>query len=349
MSTSRILVDKSSAELEAYLQKVLDPGQVEHSFLPQLRVHAAKARHHTRRTLKLDPVAEYFVYDFVYRNRARFRKPYTTAREHHGFRFENGLPVDGVTAYSEFKSSISAHAALNAHTLSLDISSYFNSVYHHDLSHWCIGIGAVQTDVDGINQFLREINAGRSIDCLPQGLYPCKMIGNNFLTFVDTSNRIRSSAVVRLMDDIHLFDSDESVLISDFHQIQSLLGEKGLSVNPSKTILPSEARKSVSESVDELKLGLLKKRREVMKRYADGTDLSSHPELQLDLRQRAYLLELLKSDALTEEDAELVLALMHEHGDDLLRYLPLLAAGFPNLAKRFYQLGAAALRSTARV
>src|SRR4029077_7609836 len=140
------------------------------------------------------------------------------------------------------KSVISMQAAFNAYTLSLDISAYFNSIYHHDLVHWCTGIGANQPDIDAFSQFLREINAGRSIDCLPQGLYPCKMVGNSFLSFIDTSNRLKSFFIARLMDDIHLFDDNEATLLSDFHQIQSLLGDKGLSVNPAKTILPSEAR-----------------------------------------------------------------------------------------------------------
>lgn len=337
MSTSRILVDKSSTELEEYIRKVLDANQPEHSFLPQLRVHAAKARHHTRRTFKLDPVAEYFIYDFCYRNRAKFRKPLVKNRQHYGYRFEGGMPIDGVDAYGAYKASISTWSKSFSHALSFDIASYFNSIYHHDLVHWCAGIGADRADEEALSQFLREINAGRSIDCLPQGLYPCKMIGNSYLSFVDTSNRLKSRAIARLMDDIHLFDDDEAVLLADFHQVQALLGEKGLSPNSSKTVLPSESRKSDSDAVDELKLGLLKKRREVMKRYTEGTDLTNHPELKLNDRQRGYLLELLKNEALTEEDAELVLALMQDHGDDLLAHLPVLAGSFPNLAKRFWQ------------
>lgn len=337
MSTSRILIDTATASIEAYLRKVVDPSEPAHSFPPQLRVHAAKARHHTRRTMKLDPVAEYFIYDFVYRGRGNFRRPFSATRAHHGYRFEGGAPIDGVDDYSSFKASVTNQKAAHAQSLSFDISAYFNSVYHHDLVHWCIGLGLPQPEVEAFSQFLREINAGRSIDCLPQGLYPCKMIGNSFLSFVDTSNRLKSAATVRLMDDTHLFDNSEEILLADFQRIQFLLGEKGLSPNPSKTVLPSEARKTVSETVDELKLSLLKKRREVQKRYVDGTDLTGHPELQLDRRQKSYLLELLKTDALTEEDAELVLALMQDHGDDLLAHLPVLAAGFPNLAKRFYQ------------
>jgi DNA invertase Pin-like site-specific DNA recombinase len=91
---------------------------------------------------------------------------------------------------------------------------------------YCTEPVTVGGEVVGHNsRFLQEINSGRSIDCLPHGLYPTKMIGNNFLYFLDTSSRLRSHAIVRFMDDYHLFDDDESVLIDDFMQAQKLLGD----------------------------------------------------------------------------------------------------------------------------
>jgi hypothetical protein len=42
--------------------------------------------------------------------------------------------------------------------------------------------------------YLREINAGRSVDVLPQGIYPAKMIGNDFLRFVDNHHALKSSS-----------------------------------------------------------------------------------------------------------------------------------------------------------
>jgi len=58
------------------------------------------------------------------------------------------------------------------------------------------------------------------------GIYPAKMIGNEFLRFVDTSGQVKSSRLLRFMDDIYLFDNDEQVLIQDFLRIQELLGLK---------------------------------------------------------------------------------------------------------------------------
>ena len=59
-------------------------------------------------------------------------------------------------------------------------------------------IGDVEdADVIAFGGFLREINSGRSIDCLPQGLYPCKMIGSDFFRFIDNSSRLKPALQIR--------------------------------------------------------------------------------------------------------------------------------------------------------
>ena len=52
-----------------------------------------------------------------------------------------------------------------------DVASYFNSIYHHDLVAWFDERGASGDDAALLGRFLREINSGRSVDCLPQGIY----------------------------------------------------------------------------------------------------------------------------------------------------------------------------------
>ncbi len=124
-----------------------------------------------------------------------------------------------------------------AHSISFDVASYFNSIYHHDLVHWFERIGASSEDVGALGSFLREISSGRSIDCLPQGLYPGKMMGSAFLEFVQQSGRLQSDVLIRFMDDFVLFANDKETLLSDFYYVQEALSAKGLSVNPSKTRL----------------------------------------------------------------------------------------------------------------
>lgn len=74
LSTTRVLVRHcTEAVLDYVYQKVLNQAEHAHAFLPQARCYAAKSGLHLRRTVKLDPVAEVFIYDLVYRNRHTFQ------------------------------------------------------------------------------------------------------------------------------------------------------------------------------------------------------------------------------------------------------------------------------------
>ena len=134
-----------------------------------------------------------------------------------------------------FKGAIADYSRKFSNYVSFDIALYFNSVYQHDIVGWFSELGADSEDVDGTRQLLREINSGRSVDCLPQGLYPTKMIGNDFLRFIDNHHELKSKELVRFMDDFYLFSGEEQNLSDDFQLVQRLLGEKGLSINPQKT------------------------------------------------------------------------------------------------------------------
>ncbi|WP_368860724.1 reverse transcriptase domain-containing protein, partial [Streptomyces hilarionis] len=60
-------------------------------------------------------------------------------------------------------------------------------------------------------------------------------MGNEFLKLVDLTGQIKSSCLVRFMDDFTLFHDNPEVLWQDFTRIQQLLGQYGLNINPSKT------------------------------------------------------------------------------------------------------------------
>ena len=118
-----------------------------------------------------------------------------------------------------------------------DIAAYFNSIYHHDLVQWFSEVGAKSDNVEQFGQFLREANGGRTVDCLPHGIHPCKLVGSEFLKFVDNSMRLRSDLLLRFMDDFYLFANDAEVINMDFVLVQQLLGEKGLSLKSCKNFL----------------------------------------------------------------------------------------------------------------
>jgi hypothetical protein len=338
LSTNEIVVEHAAKELEEHIyQRVLNDGEKSHAFLAQQRVYASKPNYHLRRTVKLDPVAEYFIYDLAYRNRSIFRKSTSENRRSFGYRFSGGEPVTGADAYADFKKALAAAKKQYAHALSFDIAAYFNSIYHHDIVHWFRDVEASPADVDALSQFLLQINSGRSVDCLPHGLYPCKMIGNAFLWFVDSSARLKSRLILRFMDDFHLFDDNIDTLIGDFFQIQKLLGEKGLSVNPRKTRTPGSLDDSATTKIDTMKADLLRMRRAIITASGvEEVDDDDGPPT-MTKRQRKYLIALLKEETISEEDAELVLRLMQPYADEVIDHLQTLIGTFPNLAKEIHR------------
>lgn len=167
LTTNRILVENGEKQIADHIASIANG---EANFLPQKTVHANKDRYHLRRTVKLDPVAEYFIYDLVYRNRTLFRKPFDKKKMHYGYRFEKGRPVAPSESYKDFKLEIWANGIFddNRH-LTFDISAYFNNLYHHDLNAWFSALAPANSkDSELFGRFLREINSGRHWTAFPR-------------------------------------------------------------------------------------------------------------------------------------------------------------------------------------
>lgn len=344
MATSKLMVEFHGNELSEYIyQKVLAESEVADNFLAQQRVYSTKPNGHLRRTFKLDPVAEFFIYDLVYRNRNIFRPQVSNSRRSFGYRFSGGNYISVHSAYREYKEALQDYHNAYEHSVSFDIASYFNSIYHHDLVHWFCAKAESSVDCNGFGQFLREINAGRSIDVLPQGIYPCKMLGNEFLKLVDLSSALKSAKLVRFMDDFTLFDPSEATLRQDFLRIQQVLGQYGLNVNPAKTTYNTNAG-DVSETINSIKAALSEIIEDFEPSYAVSTadGLFDEDELSLkaplDSDQVRTLITLLKNDEADESDADLILSFLSAHAgnDDLLEVLPELLSRFPNLIKHIH-------------
>lgn len=341
MNANRLLVEKYSAEVLEFIQN--ERLGSDGGFQNQHRVFASKRGWFLRPTVKLDPVAEFFLYDFVYRNRRLFRKSPVDSRRIYGFRIVTGEPIPILSSYSQFKKAIAKHRASYKHYGYFDVAAYFNRIYHHDLVRWFEDVGADEDDVKVFGKFLRETAAGRSVDCLPQGIYPAKMIGSAFLTFLENSSRIRSAQSIRLMDDMWLFDDEPNTLVSDFLIVQSLLSDRGLVVNEEKsTILEGhDPEADLPPNIDEMKVQLLKRRREELTLVAEYGDSDGNSDDDTDLEElsdaeKEYLVSLLRHKTIQEEDAELVLTLMRDHSTDVMEFIPTLISEFPGLAKRLY-------------
>ena len=343
LDTNRILIEKAPTALGTFIyQQITHKQESSDNFLPQIRAYAAKPKFHLRRTLKLDPVAEFYFYDLTYRHRSTFRRSRSNRRKHFGYHFAKGAMVSSARSYRRFRREVHDALAEYRYCVKADIAQYFNSLYHHDLVAWFRDYAKAPEDGDLFGKFLRQINAGRSVDCLPHGIYPAKIVGSQFLRFVDDSNRIAARKMLRFMDDIYLFDNSEDVLKQDFHQLQRLLGEKGLGVNESKTQIGQIKELDIEGEIDEIKSRLLKRRRAIV--FGSGAEEEDDEEYDeedvLDDESVDYLLDLLRDEHLEEDDAELVLAVMREHSEDVLEHIPTLLHRFPALSKSVFHFSA---------
>ncbi len=341
LKTNRLLVENHHAELSDYIYKhVIKASCKGDNFLAQQKVYATKPKGHLRRTVKLDPVAEYFIYDVIYRNREIFRPEVSNARRSFGYRFLNGTQIPVHIAYSQYKKHLRQCAKDFKHNILFDVAAYFNSIYHHDISHWFASNDKMnEEDSDALSQFFREINSGRTVDFMPHGIYPTKMIGNEFLKFIDLNGQLKSKQIVRFMDDFTLFDDNPTVIKQDFTRIQQLLGQFALNVNPSKTVFDNSVG-DVKETLSAIRKSLKK----IITEYeevptASGVELIEtdvEVEKKLHASQVEALLSLLKDEALEESDADLILGFLRSHSDSLLEQLPILLSRFPNLIKHIH-------------
>jgi len=343
LKTNLLMVMNHEEEIKKYIyNNILNPACPNDNFLPQQRVYSTKPQGHLRRTLKLDPVSEYFIYDIIYRNKAIFRGSAGQNRMSYGYRFKDGNPIPIHVAYKEYKQHLNYCENLYEHRLHFDIASYFNCVYHHDLTHWFESYGSIDAkDHAGLGKFFREINSGRSVDFLPQGIYPCKMIGNEFLKYIDLTKTLKSAVVIRFMDDFSLFDESPEIIQQDFIRIQQLLGLMGLNINPSKTMVDRK-KGDVNDIIVSIKDALKGTKTTVepisTASGVEWVEIKEPIEHQLNQDQIQVLLKLLKEDSLEESDADLILNFLRAHSDSVIQYFPVLLQRFPNMTKHIYSI-----------
>ncbi|MDA8652476.1 reverse transcriptase domain-containing protein [Porticoccaceae bacterium] len=342
LKTNFIMAEYHKDELSNYInQKILSSDHPDDSFLPQQTVYATKPKGHLRRTVKLDPVAEYFIYDLIFRNKKIFRPQVSNIRRTFGYRITNGSRIPVHIAYAEYKEHLNKCSKLYQHNIQFDIASYFNSIYHHDLDHWFAGKKISEVDSNAAGQYFREINSGRSIDFLPQGIYPCKMIGNEFLKYIDSSGSLKSSQIVRFMDDFTLFGNDPNVLKQDFIRIQQLLGKYALNINPSKTYYDNKVG-DIQETLSDIRQSLKEIVTDIEEIHTpsgvDFVEVEQVEQSNLSNDQVDGLMALLTADAIEESDADHILSFLRLHSDNLLELMPVLLTRFPNLIKHIHSV-----------
>lgn len=356
LKTNKLMMEHAGTELAAYIKRALseEPADAPYNFLGQERAHAAKPNHHLRRTIVLDPVSTFFIYDLVYRNRRAFDSRRKANRVSFGYRFTDGSPIAVHKAFGEYTKAIDVERSNFEHSLSFDVASYFNAIYHHDLTHWFVNLRNVTPeDARAFGVFMREINSGRSIDFLPHGLYPTKMIGAGFLSFVENSGEIKCARTLRFMDDIYLFDDSPEKLVNDFLKVQDLMGGVALNVNAAKTSIDFGLR-TVKESASSIRIRLdeiLDADEQPHAYFGSGIDSSDDDDEEdgedddddneISGEKISELEDLLLDTRADEADVELILGILQEYDAVPATAIPTLYLRFPNIAKQLYKLVAA--------
>lgn len=168
------------------------------------------------------------------------------------------------------------------------------------------------------------------------------MLGSHFLTDVDNSVLLRSSQLIRFMDDFILFDNKIDTLVGDFIQLQKLLGDRGLTVNPSKTRLPkafsgSETMPGGSPASDAHALGGLFDENALIFVSDDVGDLGPGQESVFASLSEERVTELkgkLFHPECEDWEAALLLSYFAANPSDFLPFMHQYLVRFPRLTKR---------------
>jgi hypothetical protein len=335
LRTPVIFAEAGSKALRDHInQKIFAPKQPE-CFLSGHLAYSRKDVHHLRRVLVLDPLATFFLYDFAYRNRKSFPRPPKSDRRVYGHCYHAGKPVDAFAEYHSFRRAKYQMIAEHGFFAQLDIFNCFNSFYHHEVTSFVRG-RTTESAGEHFGQFLRELNAGVSVACFPQGFYPAKAIGNAYLSFVEQSRKLKAEGVARFLDDIVLAGASRQLVEESILELQYILDKHHLSLNDSKTLVGEKGQRFQERKLDKIKRGLLAKR-ESTKREYDSDDTGEGDE-RLDLKELEYLMALVRKPNVAQEDVELALTLLR-HEDDAVELLvkPVLDNA-PHLLRNFHRL-----------
>ena len=313
-------------------KNIFDSSKKSDSFSTCPIVYALKDNRHLRRMLFLDPAASFYIYDFLINNYKLFQiDTKKKKRKYYGYALKSKKSLSPFMQYHTFRKRKYELKSKYQYFAKADISNCFNSFYHHDIvSH--LRSHLPEDEAIQFGQFLREINAGTSINCFPQGIYPAKSIGNNYLSFCERSFDLKSAAIIRFLDDFFFFDNKLSVIEQDIIVLQQLLGARGLSLNEGKTKFGSKSSDFEEKKLDSIKKSLLVKREEIF-----SYDESQKENVILDSEEVEYLKNILKSRDVSEEDVELALSLFKQDEEAAEVLIDIVFNRYPNLIKDLHR------------
>jgi hypothetical protein len=338
-STERYLELGEDILREFIYESILDKSKPSISFNTSPIAYALKDKMHLRKMLLLDPISTFYIYDFVLRNWKLFDIQKDSNRQYYGYAFDKGIPLDPFPQYHNFRRRKYQLKADYKYYAKVDIANCFNCFYHHEIVSY-LHSKLPDKECNPFGQFLREINAGKSINCFPQGIYPAKALGNGYLSFSETSMELQSPVIIRFLDDFFIFANSLSILERDIIVLQQLIGSQALFLNEEKTQFGSKEDDFEERNLDQIKKSLIQKREEAHgydEEDEEDEEDNEDEEVGLEPKEVDYLKSLIQSRDVAEEDVELALSLLKEDEEGAPILIELVFNKYPNLIKDLYR------------
>ncbi len=144
--------------------------------------------------------------------------------------------TDSLDAYSKFIEIQHQHAKAKdfSHCLKLDISNYYERIYHHKLHQLLQRLHVPDSVYTALMTLLRKFSDGVSCG-IPQGLWPSDYLGNMYLLYLDEYLKDRGISAIRYVDDYRIFCNSVREARSILKSCCSVLRPLGLNPQPLKT------------------------------------------------------------------------------------------------------------------
>jgi len=156
-------------------------------------------------------------------------------------------------SYDRFKAAIEAGAASSAFAIRADVASYFIHINHHVLENLLTSAGVPAGMINLLVGHMLEAWSGRYSNGIPQGLFPSDVLGNYYLSGLDTFLAAKGVPSVRYVDDLVMFHDTEELARMSIPEICRFLRTIGLDLNESKTnLIASEMAVQEETELDRL-------------------------------------------------------------------------------------------------
>lgn len=158
----------------------------------------------------------------------------------------------GNECYSRFQKKIRELCDEGTHILRTDISNCFETIPHHHLINLMNETGCLGEIVNLLEKMLSAFREKNSFGII-QGLYPSDLLGNFFLSDIDSFFELQEIPSARYIDDIYLLFESELAAKKGLFNLTERVRKNGLHLNESKTrILPSEEAIWEETAIDRL-------------------------------------------------------------------------------------------------